>query len=111
MIHNMKLNNDPFNRIKEGKKVIEIRLYDEKRSLIKLGDIIEFTNRDTDEVIKTIVEGIYKFKNFDELFKNFTKEELGYLENEEANPMDMLKYYSKEEQEQYGVVGIKIKLQ
>ena len=106
----MKLNDEPFNRIKEGKKTIEMRLYDEKRSLISVGDIIEFTNRKTNEIIETIVVDIYKFENFDELFKNFTKEELGYLENEKSDPTDMLKYYSKEEQKNYGVVGIKIKL-
>ena len=31
-------------------------------------------------------------------------------ENEEANPNDMNKYYSEEEQQKYGVVGIEIKL-
>lgn len=30
MIHQMKLNDDPFERIKNGTKTIEFRLYDEK---------------------------------------------------------------------------------
>lgn len=106
----MQLHNKPFSRIKNGEKSIEMRLYDEKRKNINIGDIIEFTNRDTNEKINTIVEGIYIFENFNELFKNFSKEELGYLENEKVDPLDMSKYYSKEEQEKYGVVGIKIKL-
>lgn len=109
MEHKMKLNNEPFNRIKEGTKTIEIRLNDEKRKLINVNDIIEFTNRDTEEVIITEVEGLYKFPNFKELFNHFNKKELGYKKEEEKNYKDMEKYYSKEEQEKYGVVGIKIK--
>lgn len=44
MIHKMKLHNKPFNLIKEGSKIIELRLYDEKRAKVKIDDIIEFTN-------------------------------------------------------------------
>jgi ASC-1-like (ASCH) protein len=49
MIINMKLNNDPFNRIKNGSKTIELRLNDEKRSKLKVNDFIEFTNVETNE--------------------------------------------------------------
>ena len=35
MLHKMKLNESPFERIKEGTKTIEFRLYDEKRRKIK----------------------------------------------------------------------------
>lgn len=49
MKHNMNLNNRPFKSIKEGTKTIELRLNDKKRSLLKVGDEIEFTNRDINE--------------------------------------------------------------
>lgn len=49
MIHEMKLNNEPFTLIKAGTKVIEMRLNDEKRRKIKIGDKIEFTSRDSGE--------------------------------------------------------------
>ena len=42
--------------------------------------------------------------------KKFDKVLLGYNKDEIASPNDMSKYYSKEEQEKYGVVGIEIKL-
>ena len=42
MLHKMKLNEDPFERIKNGTKTIEFRLFDEKRQQIKIGDQIEF---------------------------------------------------------------------
>lgn len=49
MIINMKLNNSPFNKIKNGSKTIELRLNDEKRSKLKVNDFIEFTNVETNE--------------------------------------------------------------
>lgn len=54
-MHEMRLNNGPFELIKNGTKTIEIRLNDEKRSLINEGDIIEFENRITKEKLKTKV--------------------------------------------------------
>lgn len=36
----MRLHNKPFELIKNGSKSIELRLNDEKRKLIKVGDII-----------------------------------------------------------------------
>ena len=110
MIHKMNLNDGPFNNIKNGFKTIEMRLYDEKRRMINDGDIIEFTNRITNEKISTKVIKLYIFNNFEELYKQFDKISLGYKENEIASPNDMNIYYSKEEQEKYGVVGIEIKL-
>ena len=44
MLHKMKLNESPFERIKNWTKMIEFRLYDEKRKQIKVGDKIEFSN-------------------------------------------------------------------
>ena len=43
MIHKMKLNQSPFDRIKNGTKTVEFRLYDDKRKQIKVGDKIEFS--------------------------------------------------------------------
>ena len=43
MLHKMKLNESPFERIKNGSKTMEFRLYDEKRQKVKIGDKIEFS--------------------------------------------------------------------
>ena len=40
---------------------------------------------------------------------NHNKISIGYTENEIANPDDMLMYYSKEDIEKYGVLGIELK--
>ena len=57
MKHEMKLNNEPFINIKNGTKTIELRLNDEKRRLLKVNDLIEFTNRETNEKL-TILKAL-----------------------------------------------------
>lgn len=109
MKHEMKLNNEPFECIKNGTKTIELRLNDEKRKLLTVEDYIEFTNKVTNEKLLVEVIDLFKYNSFEELYKHFNKIEMGYSINEEANPKDMENYYSKEEQEKYGVLGIKIK--
>ncbi|MBR3161346.1 MAG: ASCH domain-containing protein [Bacilli bacterium] len=109
MIHKMKLNDKPFNSIEEGTKTVELRLNDEKRQQLKVKDYIEFTNRETSKKLLTEVIDLHKYPSFEELFKHFDKKDLGYDEDEVADPADMDEYYSKEEQDKYGVVGIKIK--
>lgn len=110
MEYKMRLHNDPFIKIKSGTKTVELRLNDEKRSILKIGDTIEFTNRSTDEKIVVDIVGLKKYKSFEELYKHFNKIEMGYNEDEEANPKDMEEYYSIKEQEKYGVLSIIIKL-
>ena len=109
MKHEMKLNNGPFSNIKNGTKTIELRLNDEKRQLLKIKDLIEFTNRGTLEQMLVEIKNLYHYPSFEELYKHFDKVAMGYKEDEEANPKDMEEYYSKEEQEKYGVLGIEIK--
>ena len=109
-MHEMHLDNSPFNQIKNGTKTIEIRLNDEKRRKIKVGDTIRFTNLITNEILETKVIKLHKFPSFEELYKNFDKVSLGYKENEIASPKDMEKYYPIEKQKKYGTLGIEIKL-
>lgn len=109
MLHKMNLNDTPFNRIKEETKTIELRLNDEKRQLLGIGDYIEFTNRQTLEKMLVEIINLYRYNNFEELYKHFNKIAMGYAEEDVADPKDMEEYYSKEEQEKYGVVGIEMK--
>ena len=109
MKHNMNLNNRPFKSIKEGTKTIELRLNDEKRSLLKVGDEIEFTNRDTNEKLSVDIINLHKYPSFEELYKHFDKVEMGYNKDDIAETKDMEAYYSKEEQNKYVVQGIEIR--
>lgn len=102
------LDEKPFKLIREGKKTIELRLYDEKRRMIQVNDILKFENRVSGEVLEVKVIAMHVYNNFKELYKNFDKEKLGYGRTEVAKPEDMEVYYSKEDQTQFGVVGIEI---
>lgn len=110
MIYYMKLHYAPFEMIKSGKKTIELRLYDEKRRKIKVGDEIIFTNTVNGETLSRAVKDIHIFRSFYELYKSLPLLKCGYVEDdvEKALPSDMEQYYSQEEQDKYGVVGIEL---
>ena len=109
-VHDMKLNTSSFEKIKNGEKTIELRLFDEKRQKIKVGDKIVFINTTTGEALNTTVVNLHRFANFDELYKSLPLLQCGYTTDDvgKAHPSDMEQYYSVEEQNQYGVVGIEI---
>ena len=106
----MNLHPGPFELIKSGRKDIEMRLYDERRKDIKIGDSIVFTNNVTLEKLTVEVINLYRFNNFEELYNHFDKARLGYRDDENANPKDMEQYYSLDKILRYGVLAIEIKL-
>ena len=109
MVYCMKLQHRPFLLIKSGRKTIEMRLYDDKRKTLKVGDMVEFTDVKTGETLVCEVVKLHIYPTFDELYKNHDKISIGYEEDEIAHPKDMLAYYSQDEIAKYGVVGIEIK--
>lgn len=107
MIHKMKLENEPFEQIKNGTKTVEFRLYDEKRRKVKVGDKIEFSKLpDLKEKILVQVLDIYVYDTFEKLFKKIYKDEEKIKENVKL----MYEFYSKDKEKEFGVVGIRIKL-
>ena len=110
MIQQMHLDERYYVAIKAGTKTIEMRLNDEKRRQLKVGDILEFENRKDGEICKTIITNIYHFSNFEEIFNNFERRSLGFSEYEDFTYKDMEKFYSIEEQKKYGVIAIEVKL-
>jgi ASC-1-like (ASCH) protein len=67
--HVMNLTPAPLRMIREGRKTIELRLYDEKRQQVKAGDTILFTNTATDETLHTTVLKLHRFDSFNELYQ------------------------------------------
>lgn len=110
MIHKMDLWHESFEKIKSKSKTIELRLNDEKRALIKVGDIIEFTDTSNDQKLRCTVLELYRYADFETLYRKHDKLSIGYQENESADPADMLAYYSADKINKYGVVGIEIKV-
>ena len=108
--HKMKLHAEPFEKIKSGVKNIELRLFDEKRQKIKAGDNIIFTNTVNGEKMRATVKMLHRFDSFEELYKALPLLQCGYTKEniDIAHPSDMEQYYSVEEQQKYGVVGIEL---
>lgn len=112
-IHNMKLNPSPFEKIVSGRKTVELRLYDEKRRKINIGDRIIFTNLgDPEQRIAVKVIGLHRYATFEDLFRNISSEKCGNdrTETPEDVATGMKKYYSDEQIRKYGVLGIEIEL-
>ena len=106
----MKLHYAPFEMIKSGEKTIELRMFDEKRRLLEIGEKIVFTDTATGEKLTKTVLKLHTFDSFDELYKalpllqcGYTKENIGT-----AHPRDMEAYYSADQQKKYGVIGIEL---
>ena len=108
----MKLQETPFEKIGSGQKTVEMRLYDEKRRMLNVGDKIVFSKQgEEDKKIKVKITKINTFKSFEELYKFYTnKKVLGYDEKEKASFKDMEKYYPKEKQKSDGVVALEFKV-
>ena len=81
--HFMRLNEDPFERMKSGVKKVEVRLNDSKRGKVRVGDEIVFSKVGGSgggsevERIRVKVVALKKFNSFKELFDFFGAEKLG----------------------------------
>ena len=109
-LHEMNLQPKYYDFIKDGTKRIELRLYDEKRQRIKLGDEIEFSKSET-EKFKVKVVGLIRYQSFEDLFKDFPIEILADRTMTKDELLGILsEFYTKEKQQEFGVIGIRIKL-
>lgn len=115
----MHLSDTMFQAIQEGTKTVEVRLYDDKRHQIDIGDYIEFyRNNRRDTCVKMRVIDLRIKRTFKELFKRdidlvntemyFSPEQLGFPEKSTIHSLvqEMYKYYTKDQERKYGVVAI-----
>lgn len=110
--HEMKLQPKFFDFIKYGTKRIELRLYDEKRKNIELGDKIVFRKEpELEEVVEATVVGLLRYKRFKELFEDFDMSLLADKSMTKEELLEVLEeFYTVEKQEEFGVLGIRIEL-
>ena len=106
----MKLDARPFEAMACGHKIYELRLYDEKRRTLEVGDIIVFTNNDNGSELKARVVELLVYSSFEALYSALPLDKCGYDDGDiaAASPRDMDQYYSVEQQQLYGVLAIKI---
>lgn len=112
MKHAMGLYKEYFAAIKEGKKQIEVRLNDEKRQKINIGDTtIEFVQvPNAKRTLEVQVEELYFFSTFKEMYEMIPFKDMGC----EGWTMEQMlegtyEIYSPEQEKKWGALAIKIK--
>lgn len=98
--------------IKSGNKIYEVRLNDEKRKLFKLGDRIILKKEPElfDGIVVKIID-IKHFNSFFEMAQILSLKDIGF-ENKTAEEVERVyrSFYSKEDEEKYGVVAFKLEI-
>lgn len=111
MMHEMKLRPEPFRAVRDGYKSVELRLYDEKRRSIAVGDEIVFAcTENACETVTKKVSSLHVFSDFAELYRGLPLLKCGYtpFTLPFAKPEDMADFYPVEEQRLNKVVGIEL---
>lgn len=112
MKYEMKLQHKYYNFILNGTKRIEIRLFDEKRRQIKIGDTIKFLKEpNLNESFNAKIIGLLRYNTFEDMFRDF---DISVLSDKSMTKEELIntleQFYTKEKQKQYGVLGIRIEL-
>lgn len=108
----MGLYDTPFRSIESGRKTVEVRLYDEKRKKIKLGDLIKFTKLpDKNETLIVKVLGLQPYSSFKEMYKDIPSSKFDC----EGKPIDEMiestyTIYSPDQEKKWGTLAMMIKL-
>lgn len=109
-MYEMHLHELPFNQVKAGSKTIESRLNDEKRKEFKVGDKIKIYKRpEKSEFVVVQVIDLHVHKNFADLFSISHPLVFGGEDIEDLIE-SIYHYYSKEDEQKYGVVGIEFEI-
>lgn len=110
MEHILKLQPKYFDYINKGTKKIELRLFDEKRQKINIGDTIIFQKEpELENEMKVKVVGLLRYNTFEELFEDFDIEVMADKSMTKKELLNVLEeFYTPEKQKQYGVIGIRI---
>ena len=107
-MYEMKLQPEPFAAMTSGTKMIESRLYDEKRKRIQLGDRILFRNMaNLNESVMARVEGLLRYETFSMMFRDFPSSAFGD-DSAERLEKQIYHFYSREDEAKYGVLGIRV---
>ena len=113
MIHQMKLQKDFFEKIESGEQTIEIRLLDEKRKVLRVKDIIEFSKLPSlhKKIQVKVLELLY-YESFENLIKDFGIKSFGYNKDFPIDSFleNLYNIYTKDDEKRFGVLGIKLEV-
>lgn len=110
MVHQMGLYGEYFHAIKERKKTVEVRLYDEKRRKIKVGDTIEFIKvPQQDENLKVQVTNLRSYDTFEAMYNDIPLKDFdceGWTMKEMID--GTYEIYTPEAEKEWGTLAIMI---
>lgn len=111
MVHKMGLYGKCFQSIIEEKKKVEVRLNDEKRRKIKVGDTIEFIKvPEQDETLIVQVTELRNYDTFKEMYQNILFKDFGCEEWTMKEMIDSTyEIYTPEQEKEWGALAITIK--
>ena len=107
------LDSDIFEIVENNSKNVEIRVNDEKRRKLNIGDTLVFLKRPDDiEKLTAKVTNLVYFNNFREVTNYYDMKRI-YLDGTPKDEfVDLMKrFYSDDAVETYGVVAIEFKLE
>lgn len=102
----MNLQKEYLDLIKAGKKIYEVRLLDEKRSMLSINDIIEFHN--LNDVVLVKILNIYLFENFEELLNEIPSELIGLSKNKSIALNELYSIYPDYKNNSLKAIAIEI---
>ena len=102
------LHPEVFDIVKSGMKDVEIRVNDEKRRNLNIGDSLVFLKRpDEVEKISAKVTNLLYFKDFLDVVNYYDMERIYLKDTTKDEYVELMKkFYSDEEVNKYGVVAI-----
>lgn len=105
-LHHMHVQENYYNQLKSGLKTVELRVNDEKRQSIKVGDTVIFKPQGfAQDALKMEVKNCIYAPSFDELLKQINEDALGSVSKIEQL-VALNKFYEPEEVKVYGVLGM-----
>lgn len=112
MKHEMKIKAIYFEKIKKGEKIYEVRLNDEKRRAMDVGDVLVL-KKEPDQVEELYLEikDLVYFDSFDEMVNTLPSEKIGFAGMEKQAIVDVYhSFYSPADERKHGVVAIKVQV-
>ena len=107
----MRMDRKPFDEIKEGKKIWEVRVNDEKREKIRTGDTIILMRRpEFEEKLNVVVEERQLFLNVQRLLDKIPLHELGVYPTELDFIQTIMNHYTPKAMNDHGLVAMRIKV-
>lgn len=113
MTHEIKIQPEYYEKIKQGTKIYEVRLFDEKRQAYRIGDtLIVKKEPELMESICVTITDLIHFKTFTDMAKKITPAEIGFNNtNSIQEIVDVYhKFYTESQETSLGVLAIKVQI-